>query len=63
MKLIVALRVSNPEALIMVSGQVAALDVDIVGQLGADAAASSFEQAVSLLSRLARIELPYIDAR
>ena len=63
MKLIVALRVSNPEALIMVSGQVAALDVDIVGQLGADAAASSFDQAVSLLSRLARIELPYIDAR
>ena len=47
----------------MVSGQVAALDVDIVGQLGADAAASSFDQAVSLLSRLARIELPYIDAR
>lgn len=50
-KLIVALRISNPRARILVCGQIAASSFNLVGITGADAAATDFEGAIEHLER------------
>jgi methanogenic corrinoid protein MtbC1 len=52
-KLIVALRISNPGTKIMVCGQIAARNVNLAGITGVDAVATDFEQALSLMERFA----------
>ncbi len=54
-RLIVALRVSKPGVRIMVSGQIAAMDLDLVGAAGADASAAGFDDALSEMERLAAL--------
>lgn len=45
-KLIVALRISNPEAKIMICGQIASRDLNLAGITGADAVAPDFSTAI-----------------
>ena len=52
MKLIVALRLSNPRSLIMICGQIAALGLQLDGITGADAAATDFDQAFAYMERV-----------
>lgn len=52
MRLIVALRISNPGAAILICGQIAALDINLIGVSGADAAASDIETALVEMNRL-----------
>lgn len=52
MKLIVALRLSNPGARIMVCGQIAALDLNLDGFTGADAAAADFDTAFAYMEQI-----------
>ena len=51
-KLIVALRLGNPAVRIMVCGQIASANLNLVGVAGADAAATDFEGAIGHLERL-----------
>jgi MerR family transcriptional regulator, light-induced transcriptional regulator len=51
-KLIVALRISNPAARILVCGQIAASAVALVGLTGADAVAQDFDTAIEAMERL-----------
>lgn len=51
-KLIVALRLGNPGMRIMVCGQITATNLNLVGVVGADAAAVDFEGAIGHLERL-----------
>ena len=52
-KLIVALRISCPRALILVCGNIAAGSFNLVGLTGADAATSDFDTALAEMERLA----------
>lgn len=54
-RLIVALRISNPGAAILICGQIAALPLNLVGVTGADAAAGDFDEALRQMERLASI--------
>jgi hypothetical protein len=56
MRLIVALRISNPHARIIVGGQIVNEGVDMVGVVGADASAPDFESTLAEMERL--IDLP-----
>lgn len=51
-RLIVALRISNPGARILVCGQIAAKNLSLVGVTGADAAAADFNSAIAHMDRL-----------
>ena len=51
-RLIVALRISNPGARILVCGQIAATNLSLVGVVGADAAAADFDSALGHMDRL-----------
>lgn len=51
-RLIVALRISNPCARILLCGQIASLPVNLVGITGADAAARDFSDAIAQMERL-----------
>lgn len=51
-RLIVALRIHNPGARILVCGQIAASNLTLVGVTGADAAAADFDSALALMDRL-----------
>jgi methanogenic corrinoid protein MtbC1 len=53
-RLIVALRISNPTAKIMVCGQIAARNLNLQGLMAADAAAVDFDQAFDHMERLVR---------
>lgn len=55
-RLIVALRISNPNARILVCGQIAATNLALVGLTGADAAAHDFQGAIGHMERL--LDLP-----
>ena len=54
-RLIVALRISNPGARILVCGQIAATNLTLVGVTGADAAAHDFNGAIAHMERLLTI--------
>lgn len=54
-RLIVALRISNPCARILICGQIAMLPVNLVGVTGADATARDFKEAIGQMERLASI--------
>jgi len=56
MRLIVALRISNPFARIIVGGQIVRDGFDMVGVVGADASAPDFESTLAEMERL--IDLP-----
>ena len=49
MKLIVALRISNPDAYLLVCGQIESSPVPLVGMTGADGAATDFPAAMALM--------------
>jgi MerR family transcriptional regulator, light-induced transcriptional regulator len=51
-QLIVALRITNPAARILVCGQIASSNLHLVGLSGADAAATDFESAITQMERL-----------
>ncbi|GLS88770.1 hypothetical protein GCM10010873_37440 [Cypionkella aquatica] len=51
-RLIVALRIHNPGARILVCGQIAASNLTLVGVTGADAAAADFDSALAHMDRL-----------
>jgi MerR family transcriptional regulator, light-induced transcriptional regulator len=51
-RLIVALRISNPGARILVCGQIANSNLSLVGVTGADAAALDFQGAITQMERL-----------
>lgn len=53
MKLIIAVRLGNPRTRIMVCGQITAMDLNLDGITGADAAAVDFEQAFAFMENLA----------
>lgn len=53
-KLIVALRLSNPDARILVCGQICAMNINLVGVTGADSTASDFPSALDQMERLLR---------
>lgn len=53
-KLIVALRLSNPRSRILVCGQVADLNMGLTGVAGADALAGDFEQAFAYMEDVVR---------
>ncbi len=61
-RLIVALRITSPHALIMVSGQIAEQHRDIVSIAGADASASDYDTAVAEMERLASLVRPGLQA-
>lgn len=50
-KLIVALRISNPGAKIMICGQIAVNNLNLEGITGVDAVAADFEQALAQMER------------
>jgi MerR family transcriptional regulator, light-induced transcriptional regulator len=54
LKLIVALRLSNPKARIMVCGRIASLGLNLDGITGADFASADFDPAFNYMERLAR---------
>lgn len=54
-RLIVALRIHNPGARILVCGQIAAQNLTLVGVTGADAAAADFDSALAHMDRLLNI--------
>ncbi|MDB5660021.1 MAG: Cobalamin-binding protein [Cypionkella sp.] len=54
-RLIVALRISNPGARILVCGQIAASNLTLVGVTGADAAAHDFDSAIAQMDRLLHV--------
>jgi len=54
-RLIVALRISNPGARILVCGQIAATNISLVGVTGADAAAAEFGAALGHMDRLLKM--------
>lgn len=54
-RLIVALRISNPGARILICGQIATLPVNLVGVTGADAAARDFKEAIRQMERLVSV--------
>ncbi|MFY0693323.1 MAG: cobalamin-dependent protein [Paracoccaceae bacterium] len=62
-RLIVALRISVPRALILVSGKIVQRDEDLIGLLGVDAAADDMETACSEIERLAEIAYGPASAR
>lgn len=55
-KLIVALRIRNPAARILVCGQIVASAVSLVGLTGADAVAMDFDTAIEAMERLVSVQ-------
>jgi hypothetical protein len=53
MKLIVALRLSNPTARLMVCGQITSMGLTLDGINGADTAAADFDQAFAFMEQVA----------
>lgn len=53
-KLMVALRISNPDVRILVCGQICALNINLIGITGADATASDFPTALDQMDILMR---------
>lgn len=54
-RLLVVLRISNPNSRILIAGQIAASGLSLVGLTGADAAATEFEDALIQMDRLLKL--------